>query len=126
MEKLSVIALPIAGPIAKPVLKQTPCTPIASPHFPAGTKSATYAAVAVGLKPVENPCKSLKNKNPAIEVNIGYRKPQAKQTKDPTAITGTRPIVSVSFPLKGLEIAAVNVNNAMIKPLYSAPPKPVK
>jgi hypothetical protein len=39
---------------------------------------------------------------------------------------GTRPIVSVNFPLKGLEIPAVNVNKAMISPLYSAPPSVVR
>ena len=52
--------------------------------------------------------------------------PQITQTIDPIAITGTLPIVSVSFPLKGLEIAAVNVNKAIIKPLYSEPPSEVK
>jgi len=34
--------------------------------------------------------------------------------------------VSVNFPLNGLEIPAVNVNNAMINPLYSAPPSVVR
>ena len=56
-------------------------------------------------------------------VSRGYRKPQAKQTREPTAITGTRPIVSVSLPLKGRERPAVTVNNPMMYPLYAPPPK---
>ena len=49
-----------------------------------------------------------------------------KHTRDPTAITGIRPTVSVSLPLKGLDSPAVSVNKAMINPLYSAPPNAVK
>src|SRR5690606_38071011 len=79
-------------------------------------------AVAVGLKPVENPCISRSSKKPATEDKTGYKKPHTKQTIDPTAIIGTRPILSVSRPLKGLEIPAVRVNKAMISPLYSEPP----
>ena len=48
--------------------------------------------------------------------------PQTKHTIEPTAITGTLPKVSVNRPLNGLEIPAVHVKNATIKPLYSAPP----
>ena len=116
------MALPIAGPIAIPVLKHNPCIPIASPQRLDGIKSATYAAVAVGLNPVEKPCINLKNKKPETVVNMGYKNPQTKQTKEPTAITGTRPILSVNFPLKGLEIPAVKVKRAIINPLYSPPP----
>ena len=42
---------------------------------------------------------------------------------DPNIITGTLPTLSVSFPLNGREIPAINVNNAMINPLYCAPPR---
>jgi hypothetical protein len=44
----------------------------------------------------------------------------------PIIITGFRPSISVSFPLKGREIMAVSVNNEMISPLKSFPPKLVK
>lgn len=37
-------------------------------------------------------------------------------------MTGTLPTLSANFPLKGLDIIAVNVNSEIIRPLYSAPP----
>jgi len=55
-------------------------------------------------------------------VKIGYKNPQTKQTIEPNAMTGTRPIRSVKRPLNGRESPAVNVNKPMIAPLYSAPP----
>ncbi len=80
----------------------------------------------MGLKPVEKPCTNLKNKKPETVVKTGYKIPHTKQTIEPTAIIGTRPTLSVNFPLKGLEIPAVKVNNAIINPLYSAPPMLLK
>lgn len=118
--------LPIAGPIAIPVLKQRPCMPNASPQRSRGMMSATYAAVAVGLNPVEKPWSSLKNRNPETEPSIGYIKPHTKQTTEPIAITGILPNVSVSRPLNGLEIPAVSVKSAIIRPLYCAPPMLLK
>ncbi len=41
------------------------------------------------------------------------------------AITGIRPMVSVSLPLNGRDRPAVNVKSAIINPLYSAPPNAV-
>ena len=100
--------------------------PMASPLLDSCTTSAPYAAVAVGLKPVENPCTKRSSKKPATEVSTGYNKLQITQTSDPKTMTGTRPMVSVNFPLKGREIPAIRVNNAIISPLYSAPPILVK
>src|SRR5690606_11590434 len=57
-----------------------------------------------------------------MELRMGYRKPQTKQTMDPIAMTGTRPQRSVSLPLNGREIPAVNVKRAMINPLCSGLP----
>ena len=37
-------------------------------------------------------------------------------------MTGTRPTVSVIFPLNGRETPAVSVNRAIISPTYSRPP----
>jgi len=45
---------------------------------------------------------------------------------EPAMITGTRPILSASFPLKGRDSIAVTVNSEMISPLYSAPPRLVR
>jgi hypothetical protein len=45
---------------------------------------------------------------------------------EPTMIIGILPILSASFPLKGRDNMAVTVNNPMINPLYSAPPKEVR
>src|SRR5690606_24641775 len=47
---------------------------------------------------------------------------QIIQTKAPKKITGIRPILSASFPLKGREINAVTVNKAMINPFNSGAP----
>ncbi len=66
------------------------------------------------------------NKKPATEVNTGYKNPQRKHTAEPKTITGTRPYLSASLPLKGLDIIAVNVKSEMISPLYSAPPRLVR
>ncbi len=44
----------------------------------------------------------------------------------PIYITGSRPMVSVSLPLKGRDTPAVMVNSAIISPLCSAPPMPVR
>lgn len=66
------------------------------------------------------------SRKPATVVKIGYRNPHKKHTMEPTAITGILPIVSVSFPLKGLETPAVRVKSAMINPLYSAPPNELR
>jgi hypothetical protein len=49
-----------------------------------------------------------------------------KQNSVPITITGMRPTLSAIFPLKGREINAVMVNNEMINPLCSAPPKLVR
>jgi hypothetical protein len=78
------------------------------------------------LKPVENPWNKRISKNPATEDNKGYRRLHTKHTSDPTIITGTRPTVSASLPLKGREHIAVIVKREMINPLYSAPPKLVR
>jgi len=88
-----------------------------------GIISAIYAEVAVGLNPVEKPWTKRRRKNPATLLRIGYKKPQMTQTVDPMAITGTRPHLSVNLPLNGLEIPAVSVKRAMIRPLWAAPPK---
>lgn len=63
---------------------------------------------------------------PNTVVSHGYIMLQTKHTREPTMMTGLRPIRSASFPLKGREINAVTVNNAIINPLYSAPPKEVR
>jgi hypothetical protein len=84
--------------------------------------SEIYAAVPVGLIPVEKPCTKRKIKNGITVVAKGYKKPQAKHTSEPNAITGTRPTLSVSFPLNGLERPAVSVNKEIISPLNSPPP----
>lgn len=63
---------------------------------------------------------------PKTVVSQGYIMLQTKHTSEPTMITGLRPIRSASFPLNGREINAVTVNNAMINPLYSAPPNDVR
>ena len=71
----------------------------------------------MGLNPVEKPCSSRKSKNPPTVWKMGYKNPHTKHTNDPKAITGTRPIVSVSLPLNGLDNKAVAVNKLMINPL---------
>ncbi len=69
---------------------------------------------------------SLRNKNPATEDKTGYNKLMNTHTDVPMTITGILPTLSAIFPLKGLEIMAVIVNNEMINPLYSAPPRLVR
>lgn len=54
----------MVGPIDIPVAVKIPNIPCASPLLASGIMSATYAAVAVGFVPVENPCRNLNNKNP--------------------------------------------------------------
>ena len=63
--------LPNKGAEEAPKLKLIPRIPMASPLFPAGTVSATYAEVAVGLKPVEKPCKKRSSKNPFTKCKTG-------------------------------------------------------
>ena len=77
----------------------------------------------MGVKPVEKPWRRRKNKKPNTVVSQGYIRLQEKQTRDPVMITGLRPILSASFPLKGRDTSAVTVKSDMINPLYSAPPK---
>ena len=67
----SVIRVPKAGPTLKPMLLLMPKADIASPRRSIVTTSATYAAVAVGLKPVEKPCAKRKSKNPKTVVAKG-------------------------------------------------------
>jgi len=57
---------------------------------------------------------------------MGYNILMITQTDVPITITGILPTLSAIFPLKGREIMAVIVNNEIISPLYSAPPKPVR
>ena len=80
----------------------------------------------MGFVPVEKPWMSRSVRKPQTVTKYGYRKPQTKQTSDPRAMTGTRPMVSVSLPLNGLDTPAVNVNKAIIQPTYSLPPKLAK
>jgi len=110
--------LPKGGVAEEPTLEQIPRIPRASPLRFQGTISATYAEDAVGLKPVENPCKNRISRKPATVWTTGYNIPQSIQAKTPKYMMGSRPIVSVSFPLNGLEIPAVSVNNARINPMY--------
>ena len=102
-EKCSATHEPNAGPAAMPRLPVTPSSPIASPRLPSGTISATNAAVAVGLKPVLNPCSSRKNRKlPTVSAH-GYASPHTTQTSEPNTITGMRPTVSESLPENGRE-----------------------
>ena len=109
-----------------PMELAVPKIPIASPLLSAGIMSDKYADWPVGLKPVENPCTKRSIKNAATDDSNGYIKLHATQTMEPTIMTGTLPTVSASLPLNGRENIAVRVNNAMMNPLYSAPPKLVR
>lgn len=122
-EKRMAISLPMAGPAAIPRLPAIPRIPIASPRRSYGTTSATYAAVPVGLKPVEKPCTRRRSMKAVILPNTGYKNPTKKHTKAPNIITGILPIVSASLPLNGRDKPAVIVKTDMISPLYSPPPK---
>jgi hypothetical protein len=80
----------------------------------------------VGVKPVEKPWISRSSKNPATVVKMGYTRLQTRHTAEPTNITGRRPSLSASLPLKGRDNKAVTVNNEIIRPLCSPPPSDVK
>lgn len=45
---------------------------------------------------------------------------------EPNIMTGTLPMVSDNFPLKGRDTIAVTANREMIKPLNSAPPNALR
>ena len=62
---------PIAGPEAIPIVPNIDKIPSASPRILAGTMSATYADVPVGLKPVLKPCNNRTAKNPGIVARTG-------------------------------------------------------
>ena len=91
-ENSLAIQLPIGGVIDDPILILTPMIPIASPRLEIGAISATYADIAVGVKPVEKPCINLNIKNMDTADNNGYKQLQMIQTIAPTAITGILPI----------------------------------
>ena len=109
--------------MAVPTLLNSPWMPMASARLEGCTVSAINAVLPVGVKPVLMPCIKRKPKNMDTKCTQGYIKPQMSVAIAPIIITGLRPILSVSTPLKGLEINAIKEKTGITNPFRSGLPK---